>query len=558
MTSKATVRASARAAAALRLIAALVLLIGSAVSASAQSRAAFIPGIAALPPAAPPSISSVAPPPIAVPPPVTIRVPIATPPSVSTTAVATATATSTVAVPRMVGTQPDPSGLVPNARVLQQQSRDGGLDDNFLTEDWGRGRNRYGARVGIARKPLDTPKPPAGGGGTNVAATAIAQNASRDVLILVDGNPTEARVNELAQRHRLIRIESISIPMLAATLFRWRIPDNRPMARVLQDLSNDSDVRFSQMNMSYRTQDAGVKAPAEGDAGQYALAKLHLPEAHLLARGTDVVIAVIDSGIDVTHPELAGAIIGTYDALNSKEGAHPHGTGVAGTIVAHARLVGGALAAHLLAIRAFAANPSSGAESTSFVVLKALNYAVQQNAQIINMSFAGPADPLVQQALSVASARGIVLIAAAGNAGPTSPPLYPAADSHVIAVTATDSGDHLFAQANRGPQVALAAAGVDILMPAPDDKYQVNSGTSFAAAYISGIAALLIDRNPGITPDGIRAVLTATAHDLGPGGRDDQFGAGLADALAAVQAALRSTSAGAAKSEIVPAATPAH
>jgi hypothetical protein len=460
----------------------------------------------------------------------------------------------------MVGTQADPSALVPNTRVLQQQGRGGGLDDNFLTEDWGRGRNPYGARVAVVRKRPDAPAPPTppGGGNNNIAATGIIQSASRDVLILVDGIPTEARANELAQRHRLIRIESVSIPMLAATLFRWRIPDNRPMARVLQDLSNDGDVRFSQMNMSYRTQDAGAKAPAEGDAGQYALAKLHLPEAHLLARGTDVAIAVIDSGIDVSHPELAGAIIGTYDALNSKEGAHPHGTGVAGTIVAHARLVGGAPAARVLAIRAFAANPSSGAESTSFVVLKALNYAVQQNAQIINMSFAGPADPLVQQALGVAFARGIVLVAAAGNAGPNSPPLYPAADSHVIAVTATDSGDHLFAQANRGPQVAIAAPGVDILMPAPEDKYQVNSGTSFAAAYVSGVAALLIDRNPGITPDGVRAALTATAHDLGPKGRDDQFGAGLADALAAVEAVSRSMSAGAAKTEAVAPPSPAH
>jgi subtilisin family serine protease len=524
------------------LIAALGLLICTAVSANSQNREPFAPGITAIP-AAPPSISTSipVPPPVAAPPPVT-----------------TPTTTTTI-VPRIVGTQPDPSTIVPNTRVLQQQSRGGsGLDDNFLTEDWGKGRNQYGARVaGGVRKRADTP-PRASGSGNNAATAANTQNASRDVLIVVDGIPTDAQVDALAQRHRLARIESQSLPLLAATIFRWRIPDNRPLSRVLSDLSNDRDVRFSQANMTYRTQDAGSKKPLEGDPGQYALAKLHLPEAHLLARGTDVAIAVIDTGIDVTHPELAGAIIGTYDALNSKEGAHPHGTGVAGTIVAHSRLVGSAPAARILAIRAFAANQSNGAESTSFVVLKALNYAVQQNAQIINMSFAGPADPLVQQALAVSSARGIVLIAAAGNAGPNSPPLYPAADSHVIAVTATDSGDHLFTQANRGAHVALAAPGVDILTPAPDDKYQVNSGTSFAAGYVSGLAALLIDRNPGITPDGIRAALTSTAHDLGPKGRDDQFGAGLADALAAVQTVSRSMTAGAAKTEAIPIAAPAR
>lgn len=525
---------------------ALVLVVSTAMSANAQNRLPFAPGIAAVP-AAPPSITS--------------SVPVAPPAAAPAPVPTTTTTTTTTIVPRIVGTQSDPSAIVPNTRVLQQQSRGGsGLDDNFLTEDWGKGRNQYGARVaGGVRKRIDTPPRASGGGNGNNAATAVnTQNSSRDVLIVVDGAPTDAQVDALAQRHRLARIESQSLPLLAATIFRWRIPDNRPLSRVLSELSNDRDVRFSQANMSYRTQDAGSKTPLEGDPGQYALARLHLPEAHLLARGTDVVIAVIDTGIDVTHPELAGAIIGTYDALNSKEGAHPHGTGVAGTIVAHSRLVGSAPAARILAIRAFAANPSNGAESTSFVVLKALNYAVQQNAQIINMSFAGPADPLVQQALAVSSARGIVLVAAAGNAGPNSPPLYPAADSHVIAVTATDSGDHLFAQANRGAHVAVAAPGVDILMPAPEDKYQVNSGTSFAAAYVSGLAALLIDRNPGVTPDGVRAALTSTAHDLGPKGRDDQFGAGLADALAAVQAVSRSMTAGAAKTEAIPIAAPAR
>ena len=541
--SRETLRGSARIPGSVApLLAALGLLIGSAVSANAQNRGPFVPGIA-VPAAAPPSIStSIAPPPVVAPPPIT-------------TTTTTATTTTTV-VPRIVGVQPDPSAVLPNTRLLQQQNRGGGLDDNFLTEDWGKGHNQYGARiVGGSRKRIDT-LPQSSGGRDSVAAATNLQAASRDVLIVVDGTPTDAQVDALAQRHRLTRVESQSFPLLAATIFRWRIPDNRPLARVLSDLSNDNAIRFSQANMIYRAQDAGTKGAVEGDPGQYALAKLHLPEAHLLARGTDVAIAVIDSGIDVTHPELAGAIIGTYDALNSKEGAHPHGTGVAGTIVAHSRLVGGAPAARILAIRAFAANPANGAESTSFVVLKALNYAVQQNAQIINMSFAGPADPLVQQALTVSSARGIVLVAAAGNAGPNSPPLYPAADSHVIAVTATDSGDHLFVQANRGAQIAVAAPGVDILMPAPEDKYQVNSGTSFAAAYVSGLAALLIDRNPGITPDGVRAVLTATAHDLGPKGRDDQFGAGLVDALAAVQAVSRSMTAGAAKTEAIPTAAP--
>jgi len=130
------------------------------------------------------------------------------------------------------------------------------------------------------------------------------------------------------------------------------------------------------------------------------------------------------------------------------------------------------------------------------------------------------------------------LIAAAGNAGPKSPPLYPAADANVIAVSATDAEDRLFPASNRGSFVAVAAPGVDIFLPAPDGKYQMTSGTSFAAAYVSGLAALMLERNPALKPDGVRAILTKTARDLGAPGRDDLFGAGEADAFAAVTATI--------------------
>jgi subtilisin family serine protease len=153
------------------------------------------------------------------------------------------------------------------------------------------------------------------------------------------------------------------------------------------------------------------------------------------------------------------------------------------------------------------------------------------------MSFAGPHDPLLQQHLAAAHSRRIVLVAAAGNAGPASPPLYPAADANVIAVSATDIDDHLLDVANRGRQIALAAPGVDVLLPAPHARYQLATGTSFAAAHVAGIAALMLAKNPRLTPDDVRAELVATAHDLGPKGRDDMFGAGLADAYKAVVAA---------------------
>jgi len=150
------------------------------------------------------------------------------------------------------------------------------------------------------------------------------------------------------------------------------------------------------------------------------------------------------------------------------------------------------------------------------------------------MSFAGPSDPALGRILAAARQKGVVLVAAAGNAGPKSSPLWPAADPNVIAVTATDYDDRLFAMANRGSHVAIAAPGVDILVAAPGDGYKMESGTSFAAAFVSGVAALVLERKPQAGPDAVKKVLLSTARDLGPKGRDDQFGAGLMDAYQAV------------------------
>jgi subtilisin family serine protease len=303
---------------------------------------------------------------------------------------------------------------------------------------------------------------------------------------------------------------------------------------VSREFSTEASVRSVQPNFRYVLQEQKAEL-TEGDPAQYAVAKLRLPEAHTLAHGANVTIAVIDSAIDANHPELANAIADSFDALGSKEGPHAHGTGVAGAIVAHARLMGSAPAARILAIRAFGAAPK-GAESTSYVILKGLDYAAAHGAQIVNMSFAGPKDALIERGIAAMAAKGIVMVAAAGNAGAKSPPLYPAANTNVIAVSATDAHDKLFTASNRGGYIAMAAPGVDIFLPAPDDKYQMTSGTSFSAAYVSGLVALMLERNPALKPDELRTTLMKTARDLGAAGRDDLFGAGEADAYAAVSA----------------------
>ena len=363
---------------------------------------------------------------------------------------------------------------------------------------------------------------------------AALNSPTNEIVAEIDGALTDPQADELARRRGLERLQSRNFPLVGATIGLFRIIDRRPVETVSREFAAEASVRSVQPNFRYLLQDQKA-VPSEGDPAQYALAKLRLPEAHTLAHGANVTVAVIDSAIDVRHPELAGAIADSFDALGSKEGPHVHGTGVAGAIVAHARLMGSAPAARILAIRAFATG-ANGAESTTFVVLKGLDYAAAHGARIVNMSFAGPKDPLIERGIAATAAKGILMVAASGNAGPKSPPLYPAANASVIAVSATDAQDKLFPASNRGAYIAVAAPGVDIFLPAPDEKYQMTSGTSFSAAYVSGLAALMIERNPALKPDEVRAILMKTARDLGTPGRDDLFGAGEADAFAAVSA----------------------
>jgi subtilisin family serine protease len=376
--------------------------------------------------------------------------------------------------------------------------------------------------------------------GNAVAASNAAPNARfvpDEVLIEVAGNPSQATVDALAARHGLVRVQSQSFPTLGTTMFRWRIPDGRSVTEVARAIVAAGGVVDARPNLIYSAQQSEAasnkSAAAEGDPAQYTLTKLRVPLAHELARGGKVLVAVIDSGIDVNHPELAGVIADSFDSLDSNEPPHAHGTAIAGAIAAHARLMGVAPNARILAVRAFGA-ASKGAEGTAFNILRSLEWSVEHQARVINMSFAGPRDPGLLRMLAAARKKGVVLIAATGNAGPKSPPLYPAADPNVIAVTATDQHDKLFAASNRGSYVSVAAPGVDILLPAPNNAYQVTSGTSFAAAHVSGVAALIIERDPDLPPDLVRRILLTSARDLGPKGRDDLFGAGLVDAFRAV------------------------
>lgn len=354
-----------------------------------------------------------------------------------------------------------------------------------------------------------------------------------EVVIELSNSVSAQQIDALQRRFQLTRIESHAFQLSNTTLYRWRILDRRSVAAVVRALEADRLVASAQPNYLFTLQQSETRS--EGDPAQYGLAKLHLPQAHAISRGDNVLVAVIDSGVDVNHPELAGSIAESFDALSASPAPHKHGTAIAGLIVAHGKLMGSAPAAKILAVRAF--DPKdAGPEGTTFNILKGIDWAATHGARIINMSFAGPPDLAIHRNLDAARKKGIVLVAAAGNAGAKSPPLYPAADPNVIAVSATDANDNLFVQSSRGRHIALAAPGAQILVAIPDNSYEVSSGTSYSAAEVSGIVALMLQRKPGLMPDQVRNILRATAKDLGPKGPDDMFGAGLADAHRALTA----------------------
>jgi subtilisin family serine protease len=270
------------------------------------------------------------------------------------------------------------------------------------------------------------------------------------------------------------------------------------------------------------------KAPQPAPAPAYAAALLRLDAAHRVATGHGVRVAVIDSLIDLAHPEIEGSVAAHFDAVGGPT-AQPqmHGTGMAGAIAGHRQIEGAAPGAQILAVRAFDGTGAT-ARATGLDILAGIDWAAAQKAQVINMSFAGPVDPLLAKMLEAAARRRIVLIAAAGNDGPDAAPLYPGADANVIAVSAVDAGSRIYAKANRGPYVALAAPGVDVLVAAPSAAYDLSTGTSVACAEISGVAALLLEKHPDLDGPALRRLLQGSARAL------DGAGAGVADAEAAV------------------------
>ncbi|HVU41891.1 MAG TPA: S8 family serine peptidase [Xanthobacteraceae bacterium] len=345
-------------------------------------------------------------------------------------------------------------------------------------------------------------------------------------------------IARFARIFNLTQLESHSFALLGgATFYRWRITPGSSVPGMVSRLQNQVIVANAQPNYLYTVQDdvSQTRPAAAGDEAQYALRTLQINQAQQIATGKDVIVAVIDSEVEASHPDLAGSIKKKFDALGGAGSPQSHGTAMAGAIAAHGKLLGIAPGAAIVAARAF--DDSRGeAKGTSFAIYKSLQWAADSRAGVVNMSFVGPFDPDLSRMLASAGSQGIVLIAAGGNGGPDSGPQYPASDANVIAVAATDGKDGLFPLDNRNPYIVLAAPGVDILSLAPDHAYQESTGSSIAAAQVSGIVALMLQVQPSLKPRDVRAILTDTAKPLAAS-ENSSFEPRLVNAYLAVKSA---------------------
>ena len=317
----------------------------------------------------------------------------------------------------------------------------------------------------------------------------------------------------------------------------YRIPAGSDLSVILGVLRSVPGVVGAQPQYLYRGQ-AGAAAPADMTSLQYAPRKLRALRARAAGDGKGVTIGLIDTGVDLDQPGFGDADISVFDVLPGRAvNDLGHGTSLAGLMLASRGFDGIAPGARLVAIRAFDTGPDGAAISGSYEIAAAIDLAVNEGVKVLNLSFAGPRDPLVLSVLDDAAASGLIFAAAAGNGGPEAAPAYPGAHRDAIAVTATDIKDRVFSGANRGFYIAVAAPGVDVLSPVPGASFEMLTGTSIATAHVTAIVALMLERNPGLSRQQVIDVLKGSARDLGEPGPDNLFGAGLADAEAAVEAA---------------------
>jgi subtilisin family serine protease/C1A family cysteine protease len=287
-------------------------------------------------------------------------------------------------------------------------------------------------------------------------------------------------------------------------------------------------------------------------SSQWALEKVNAPTAWGISTGRSVHIAVLDTGTDLDHPDLADKARTDidWDFANDDADAdddHGHGTHVSGIAAAATDnglgVAGLGWEGMILPLKVLGAN-GYGSDTD---LAAAIRYAADNGAGVINMSLGAPSDGgcpwYLQDAVDYAYAKGVVLVAAAGNHEGSTPnaEMCPANCEHVLGVAATERDDSVAAYSNYGTHVSVAAPGSSIFSTLMDSRYGNGSGTSMATPHVAGLAALLRARYPAYTPDQIASAILDNAEDLGAAGWNPYAGCGRIDAFQALSVGAHST-----------------
>ncbi|SCG57232.1 type VII secretion-associated serine protease mycosin [Micromonospora echinaurantiaca] len=278
----------------------------------------------------------------------------------------------------------------------------------------------------------------------------------------------------------------------------------------------------------------GAPAPADKNRDrQWHLSMLRIAQAHQQSRGDGITVAVIDTGVDGNHPDLKGNVLQGIDVVRGGSGngwgdTDGHGTAMAGLIAAHGHggsnadgAMGIAPRAKILPIDIGVIDDIGSGDAMS----NGIREAVRRGAKIISISV--ESDVTAFDAVQEAVDAGVIIIAAAGNRPRNDRVIAPASYPGVIAVGAVGRDGNIADISTRGQAVVIAAPGVNVMSTVPGNGYRSGSGTSPAAAIVSGVAALIWSKYPSLTAKRITDHLTATAIDKGTPGRDNEYGFGV-------------------------------
>lgn len=313
----------------------------------------------------------------------------------------------------------------------------------------------------------------------------------------------------IAKRHQLDLVDGWAMPLMGLDCYVMRVRPGTAIDAAISQVSRDPGVAWSEPMQVFKTQGGDGKTGDPLFAAEPAATLWHLADLHRLATGRGVTIAVIDSRIDIAHPDLSGQFVANQNFVRDQSTApERHGTGIAGVIAAKAGngigIAGVAPGARLMALRAcWQSNDGTASAPTycnSLSLAEALQYAIERKAQVINLSLSGPSDRLLAGLIQIATARNITVVAAYDPSLPKGG--FPASAPGVVTV-ANDSVAPV-------PAGVYGAPGQDIPTTQPGGKWFLVNGSSYAAAHVSGLIALVREKRG---PD-LRVTLVAT----GPGG----------------------------------------